>query len=247
MPRILYVDTYKRGGNRSLDQLTPDSKTCRDCQASKPLSEFPRNAGLSDGRGIYCKACFAVRYRAHREKKAAGQGRTIRERRVAPEGQKWCPGCSDFKNVADFPRNRSNSDGLAAYCKPCHNAKSNETYTRLYGSTREYHLRRRYGIGMAEVEAMIADQGGTCAVCPGAPEHVDHDHVTGRVRGVLCFNCNQALGNVRDNPEVLQGLIDYLAEAAPVDWDAFQASMTTIDARTPDKVIVLDGAQLHAA
>ena len=41
-------------------------------------------------------------------------------------------------------------------------------------------------------------------------EHVDHDHMTGEVRGVLCFNCNQALGNARDDIVVLQGLIDYL-------------------------------------
>jgi hypothetical protein len=81
---------------------------------------------------------------------------------------------------------------------------------RLYGSTREYHLRRRYGITAAEFDGMVAAQGGTCAVCSGKPEHVDHDHVTGEVRGVLCFNCNQALGNARDDIVVLQGLMDYL-------------------------------------
>jgi hypothetical protein len=110
----------------------------------------------------------------------------------------------------EFPRNRSGNGGYGGYCKPCHNAKGKETYTRLYGSTREYHLRRRYGITGADVEAMIEAQGGTCAVCPAAPEHVDHDHATGRVRGVLCFNCNQALGNVRDDPAVLRSLLDYL-------------------------------------
>src|SRR5262249_9765158 len=151
------------------------------------------------------------------------------------------------KVIDDFPRNRSGRNGRGAYCKPCHNAKGKETYTRLYGSTREYHLRRRYGITVADVDAMIADQGGTCAVCLGPPEHVDHDHKTKRVRGVLCFNCNQALGNVRDAPEVLQGLIDYLADAAPVDWAAFEASITAVDCASRDKVFVLDGARLHAA
>jgi hypothetical protein len=134
----------------------------------------------------------------------------VAPRRVTPDGQKWCPTCASFKPVAQFPKNRANADGLAAYCKPCHNAKSKETYTRLYGSTREYHLRRRYGITGAEVDAMVEAQGGTCAVCAGKPEHVDHDHATGEVRGVLCFNCNQALGNARDDIVVLQGLIDYL-------------------------------------
>jgi hypothetical protein len=57
---------------------------------------------------------------------------------------------------------------------------------------------------------MIEAQGGTCAVCPGEPQHVDHDHETGLVRGILCFNCNQALGNARDNAQVLRGLARYL-------------------------------------
>jgi hypothetical protein len=57
---------------------------------------------------------------------------------------------------------------------------------------------------------MIEGQGGTCAVCSGKPEHVDHDHDTGQVRGILCFNCNQALGNARDDTKVLRGLARYL-------------------------------------
>jgi hypothetical protein len=62
---------------------------------------------------------------------------------------------------------------------------------------------------------MVAAQGGTCAVCPGASEHVDHDHATGRVRGVLCFLCNQAFGNTRDDVVVLHGLITYLERHRP--------------------------------
>jgi hypothetical protein len=197
-------------------------KACKDCGERKPLSEFPRNAGLADGYGIYCKACFAIRYRKYREQKAAEEGKTIRERRVAPPGQKWCAACSGFKGISEFPRNRSSSDGLATYCKPCHNAKAKETHTRLYGGTRQYHLKRRYGLSIADVDAMIEAQGGTCAVCPGPPQHVDHDHATGEVRGILCFNCNQALGNARDNPMVLRGLARYLDKhrllMADVGW-----------------------------
>src|SRR5262249_22014221 len=74
----------------------------------------------------------------------------------------------------------------------------------------EYHLRRRYGIGQAEYDAMVEAQGGTCAVCPGEPQHVDHDHETGAIRGILCSTCNQALGNARDNINILIGLANYL-------------------------------------
>jgi hypothetical protein len=112
-----------------------------------------------------------------------------------------------------FGRNRSSRDGYTSYCKPCHNAKGKQTYIRLYGSTREYHLRRRYGIGQADVDLMLAAQGNKCAVCDKPdPEHVDHDHASGAVRGMLCFNCNQALGNVRDSVQVLERLSAYLVK-----------------------------------
>jgi hypothetical protein len=143
-------------------------------------------------------------------------GRTVREPLAIPDGQKWCPDCGAIKSLEDFCRNKNTSNGRATYCKACHNARAREVRERLYGGGREYHLRRRYGIGQADVDRMLAEQGGVCACCDKPdPEHVDHDHATGEVRGMLCFNCNQALGNVRDNMHTLGRLRDYLLAAAP--------------------------------
>ena len=204
----MYKKAVNEVSNSSKNQ--PESKTCRHCGQTKPLNDFARNSGLPDGHGIYCRSCFAVRYRAYREKKAAGEGREIRVRREVPDGYRWCPDCQTMKPLEEFPRNKSGRQGRGGYCKPCHNAKGKATYERLYGGTREYHLRRRYGLTSAEVNAMIEAQGGTCAVCTGPAQHVDHDHATGEVRGILCFNCNQALGNARDDVQVLRGLARYL-------------------------------------
>jgi hypothetical protein len=195
-----------------MDQLTPDysSKRCPDCDEIKPLTEFTLSKKNRDGRGTYCRPCFNKRYRAHRARKAASEGRTVKSRFAVPSGFKYCPRCDEVQPVANFGSNRAAHDGLTAYCKPCHNMVGKETRERLYGGSREYHLRRRYGITGADFDAMVEAQGGTCAVCDQKPEHVDHDHRTGKVRGVLCFNCNQALGNVRDDAAVLQELISYL-------------------------------------
>jgi hypothetical protein len=60
-------------------------------------------------------------------------------------------------------------------------------------------------------EQMFAEQEGLCAICREAPaEHVDHDHRTKRVRGLLCFNCNGALGQFRDRPDLMLRAIAYL-------------------------------------
>jgi hypothetical protein len=100
---------------------------------------------------------------------------------------------------------------LTAYCTPCHNAVSEETAKRLHGSTRDMHLKRRYGLTSADVAAMVEAQGGVCAICRERPaQHVDHDHLTGAVRGVLCSCCNQGLGNFRDRADVMRAAIDYL-------------------------------------
>lgn len=63
----------------------------------------------------------------------------------------------------------------------------------------------------AELDELLASQAGVCVICLAAPAaHVDHDHETGKVRGVLCFNCNSALGKLRDSPDVLRRAIAYV-------------------------------------
>jgi hypothetical protein len=187
-------------------------RRCRDCGEWKPLDDFCSNVKRPDGKGSYCKPCFNERSKASYERRVkAKYDREVRQAREVPEGHRYCPDCEAIKPLDDFPRNRSGHGGYGRYCKPCHNAKGQETRLRLYGGSREYHLRQRYGIGQKDVDELLAEQGGVCAIC-GAPdpEHVDHDHATGWIRGILCFNCNGGLGQFRDSPEYLANAITYL-------------------------------------
>jgi hypothetical protein len=85
-------------------------------------------------------------------------------------------------------------------------------------SVRRRDLKRRYGITVEEYDAMLEQQGNRCAICrtdkPGGKGrfHVDHDHQTGEVRGLLCNNCNRALGHFKDNVLILEQAIRYLNE-----------------------------------
>lgn len=79
-------------------------------------------------------------------------------------------------------------------------------------SDRKSHLKRNYGLTLEQFDALLASQGGGCAICgkPGV-DHVDHDHETGRVRGILCFRCNVALGQLDDDEERVLAAAAYLA------------------------------------
>jgi hypothetical protein len=126
-----------------------------------------------------------------------------------------CPACGEQKAVDDFPRNRASKNGRATYCKPCHNRICRENRIKNHGSIRQFHLRRRYGVDEAQVAWFVLQQDGVCAICrTGKAVHIDHDHRTGRVRGILCFNCNRALGKLGDDPELLRRALNYLEATA---------------------------------
>jgi hypothetical protein len=82
-------------------------------------------------------------------------------------------------------------------------------------SDRKSHLKRKYGMTLDDYERMFEEQGGVCAICskPRPEErtlHVDHDHVTGVIRGLLCFRCNNALGDFDEEFELFRKAADYL-------------------------------------
>jgi hypothetical protein len=91
---------------------------------------------------------------------------------------------------------------------------------------RVYKFLKQYGLTIDQFEALLAAQGHACAICSQplrawVPRDertlerpcIDHDHVTGKVRGILCTPCNLALGYLKDDPALFGRAIDYLKEA----------------------------------
>ena len=78
------------------------------------------------------------------------------------------------------------------------------------------NLRFRFGLTVVTFQALVARQNGHCAICWRVkPLGIDHDHVTGRVRGLLCSRCNSALGYFQDSEEVMQRAIIYVSGGVP--------------------------------
>jgi hypothetical protein len=171
-------------------------KKCSACQEVLPVSAFASNRSRPDGLQANCRECAAEYYR----RRQAARGTTVREKVDVPDGHKLCRACGEIKPHSEWHRNATASDGLSTQCKECRAVRA-----------RSDHLKRQYGITQAERDALVASQGGVCCICLSAvPEHVDHCHKTGRVRGVLCFSCNAALGQFKDRPDAIRRAAAYV-------------------------------------
>lgn len=121
--------------------------------------------------------------------------------------------CAPCKQKTQKTWDEKNRDKRLAYVY-----KYQEKHNDYSKVTRSQHLKRKYNITLEEYDVMFEQQGKVCALCNQVNQskywHLDHDHLTGKVRGILCHHCNLILGNARDNIETLKLAIGYLERHA---------------------------------
>ena len=132
-----------------------------------------------------------------------------------------CRVCKKQKNLLDeyylSRRDPTKKSSYSYECKEC-TVKRTVEYNREHStSVRSQYLKRNYGLTFEEFEAMLSDQDNCCAICKSTKPlgrqktfNGDHHNKTGNVRGLLCSNCNTALGLVNDNIHTLKSMIQYL-------------------------------------
>lgn len=134
--------------------------------------------------------------------------------------EKKCGDCQQYKPVEEFYPSKCGTRGRDGYCKTCRRIRDrnrkdirNQVVLRLKAKDPLYFRRKKllklYGITDADYQRMFAEQDGACAIC-GSKETrvvydsepprlvVDHNHITGKVRGLLCHQCNTRLSVVED-------------------------------------------------
>lgn len=179
----------------------PAAKHCTKCGDEKAVDAFPIRKNRGGGRpDSWCRECQRLA--------KADYYRRNREALAAKQRLKY----------------RTNSEWRAARL-----VKTRERHRRTFTPQghRAGHLRRNYGLTEPQYEAMVIAQDGVCAVCrkpetaveprSGRPRllSVDHDHVSGAVRGLLCRKCNSALGLLQEDAELVSQLLAYVLRGGP--------------------------------
>ena len=164
-------------------------KRCKKCGEWKPLDDFYKASGTADGHRNDCRPCnLAAKHERYTANPEPYKART----------RQW-----QQENAERYAENqrRFKESGRKAV------------------ASRKSHLKRKYGMTLEDYDRLLEQQGGGCAVCGRPPRedislHVDHDHDTGHIRGILCFRCNNGIGDFGHDLALLEAAAAYLRRTA---------------------------------
>jgi len=168
-----------------------DPKFCVACKTEKRLTEFGWHDQAKGQHRSICKVCVSEHSHGYYQ---------------SPKGKKkresWM---------------RKNKDLINRY-KELYRLRDLAHPEQKKEKNHEYRLKHDYKMSKEEYDQRLKDQNGQCAICgkekpyrqEGKKFTVDHDHETGKLRGLLCINCNAGLGHFKDDPSLLRSAIDYL-------------------------------------
>ena len=206
--------------------MNPESRSCTKCGETKPLTDFSKAPRGKYGRKSRCKECDAARHAAIHPPKP----RVYTKLRPAFTGAepKTCRKCGETKPLSEFSLSRRETPTRNAVyrsdCKTCSSAAAMAWFKahpeRTSANKRRYNL-ESYGLTPACYDALLAKQGGACAICARPPIgkrlHVDHNHSTGMVRALLCRRCNSLVGFIeKHDVAVFHRPVEAVEEAYPV-------------------------------
>jgi hypothetical protein len=130
--------------------------------------------------------------------------------------KKVCITCNQEKDLLEFSKRTGATDGIRGECKKCHNKRTSKcAMSKNYKYQRKYWLNRAYKLTIEQFDELLIKQNNKCRICKKtfySTPHIDHCHVTGKIRGLLCRDCNFMLGYGKDNITIFNNAISYLEQ-----------------------------------
>lgn len=188
-------------------------KQCAHCKEFKDadLSNFTTDKTTKSGFSSWCKVCVNARAVERRKAKVFPD--------FDPETLKCCTKCKETKKVTEYQRSKDSLDGFRPECRECTYQRHKEYASRptVRARLKEQGLLRAmqvlYGLSAEEYKTLCETQT-FCLICltsfEGKKRNVDHNHVTGEVRGLLCDSCNLFIGLVKEDTNIISKMIKYL-------------------------------------
>lgn len=185
-----------------------NTNTCICCNNDFPIKYFEFRKDTKKYRNV-CRKC-SKKYNILRIDKVQ------KINKLFSEGLKECGKCKNQLKLENFSKDKYTITGLTSWCKECKKKYQELNRNRI----KNKRLETKYNITLEHYEDLLKKQNYRCAICKtNKPKgrnkkfHVDHDHETGKVRGLLCHHCNVALGSFFDSIDNLNKAIEYLKES----------------------------------
>ena len=218
--------------------ITDEGRVCTRCHKFKKWSKFYKDKSKSTGHIAFCKICHGPRTKRYKCKITAKGRECIRCRdfkewsefyksKVGINGcSACCKNCDSLRqNGKPYTGKRSNChiDDNGRTCARCKRYLNWDKYKSQSGPhgraniciecTKYRHIEKKYGLSQEKYLSMLDAQNHSCAICGKEfieTPSVDHNHANGKVRSILCNDCNAMLGYAYDNPSILRFGAEYL-------------------------------------
>lgn len=181
-------------------------KICSKCGINKNETEYYRDCKTKDGYSYHCKNCrkpISDRYYSTHKQDRVEYAKKYREENM--------PKILEYRKSTKNIKSQKNKEWYQTV---------KEEKKKFYHENKEHKknitYKSKYGITLEEYNKLLTSQNNACAICKSSGDEcgralaIDHDHLTGKIRGLLCSKCNISLGNINDNIEILETMIQYL-------------------------------------
>lgn len=204
-------------------------KTCNKCGEDKLLDQYWKDHRAPSGLVGSCKACASEQRKQYVASNKPAKKRWYENRKAAAKADQvseiTCATCDTTKHVSEFYKNCATKTGYQIYCKVCVQDVWKEKYhtdaqfkVDVIKRATESKRKNVYGVPPERFNEILLEQGNKCAICVRDLDgstfkmrgNMDHNHQTGKPRGILCAHCNQALGMFQDSIKVLRCAVEYL-------------------------------------